>query len=139
METSNIIKIKSSIDAPVEKVWNYWTAPQHITQWNNASDDWHSPRAENDLRPGGRFCYRMEARDGSAGFDYEGTYREVKPNQHISYTLDDGRKVDIHFKDNGSRTEITESFEADETHSMDMQRQGWQAILDNFKKYVESN
>ncbi|KAA9333642.1 SRPBCC family protein [Adhaeribacter soli] len=133
------ITIETTVNAPVEKVWQFWTEPEHITQWNNASNDWHTPRAENDLRAGGKFLSRMEAKDGSFGFDFEGTYDKVKPNELITYSLGDGRKVKIDFTTNGSETKVAETFDAEDTNSAEMQRQGWQAILDNFKKYVEAN
>ena len=141
METANKtqITVKNTVKAPVEKVWQYWTAPEHITKWNHASDDWHSPSAENDLRTGGKFSARMEAKDGSMGFDFAGVYDEVKPHQRIAYTLGDGRKVKVDFTSNGNDTDVSETFEAEDIHSIEMQRGGWQAILDNFKKYVESN
>ena len=131
------ITVTALISAPVEKVWDYWTDPKHIVSWNNASDDWHSPRAENDLRPGGKFLARMEAKDGSYGFDFEGIYDEVKPLQRIVYTLGDGREVRILFEKAGSGSKVTETFEAEQTNSAELQQQGWQAILDNFKNYVE--
>lgn len=131
------ITVEATINAPIEKVWAYWTNPAHIIHWNNASEDWFTPSAENDPRTGGKFRSRMEARDGSAGFDFEGTYDEVIPNESISYTLDDERKVTIRFKDNGNSTTVTETFDAEGTHSIEMQKDGWQAIMDNFKKYVE--
>lgn len=133
------ITIETTVNAPIEKVWQLWTAPEHIIQWNSASEDWHTPHAENDARTGGKFKSRMEAKDGSMGFDFEGIYDEVIPNQLIAYSLGDDRKVNITFAANGSETKITESFDAEETHSVEMQRGGWQAILDNFKKYVEAN
>ena len=141
MATQNktTITVENTINAPVEKVWEYWTKPEHITQWSNASDAWHTPRAENDLRTGGSFTSRMEAKDGSMGFDFGGVYDEVKPNEYIEYTLGDGRKVKISFVANGNQTKITESFEAENTNPVEMQQGGWQAILDNFKKYTESN
>jgi uncharacterized protein YndB with AHSA1/START domain len=141
METlsKTLITINSSIDAPVEKVWKYWSSPEHITQWCNASDDWHTPRAENDLRVGGKFKSRMEAKDGSMGFDFGGTYDAVRENEYMEYTLDDGRKVKVNFISNGNRTDIEESFEAESTNPIEMQRTGWQNILDNFKKHVEEN
>jgi uncharacterized protein YndB with AHSA1/START domain len=141
METANRTKItvENTVKAPVQKVWQYWTAPEHITKWNNASDDWHSPSAENDLRAGGKFSARMEAKDGSMGFDFAGVYDEVKPHERIAYTMGDGRRVTVDFKANGNETEVSETFEAEDTHSIEMQRGGWQAILDNFKKHVESN
>lgn len=134
-----VITVENNIDAPVEKVWEYWTKPEHITKWNNASDDWHTPRAENDLRPGGTFAARMEARDGSMGFDFGGVYDDVRTNEYIEYTLGDGRKVNVTFTPRGNATQVVENFEAESTNSLEMQKGGWQAILDNFKKYTESN
>ena len=141
METANTTKItvQSTINAPVEKVWKFWTGPEHITKWNNASDDWHTPRAENDLRVGGKFTSRMEARDGSSGFDFGGVYDEVTLNEKITYTMDDGRQVSVNFTFKGNETKVVETFDAENTHSVEMQRGGWQAILDNFTKYAESN
>ncbi|MGB5007730.1 MAG: SRPBCC domain-containing protein [Ferruginibacter sp.] len=133
------ITVETIVQAPVEKVWECWTKPEHITGWNNASDDWHTPRAENDLRVGGKFLSRMEARDGSMGFDFGGVYDEVKPNERIAYTLDDDRKVKIVFTGNDNETTVTETFETENENSIELQRVGWQAILDNFKKYTESN
>ncbi|MES2775779.1 MAG: SRPBCC family protein [Bacteroidota bacterium] len=141
METQEkkVITVKATVNAPVEKVWDNWTKPEHITQWCNASDDWHAPRAENDLRAEGRFATRMEAKDGSMGFDFGGTYDVVTPNEYLEYTIDDGRKVTISFSGDGDTTEVVESFEAEGTHPAEMQQAGWQAILDNFKKYTEAN
>jgi uncharacterized protein YndB with AHSA1/START domain len=141
METANRtrITVENTIQAPVEKVWKYWTTPEHITKWNNASDDWHTPFAENDLRVGGKFSARMEAKDGSVGFDFYGIYDAVTENEMIEYTLGDGRKVIVNFTGNGNETKVVETFEAEGTHPIEMQRGGWQAILDNFKKYVEAN
>lgn len=141
METQNktVITVESTINAPVTKVWDYWTKPEHIIKWNNASDDWHTPRAENDLRVGGIFTSRMEAKDGSMGFDFGGTYDDVKNNEYIEYTIGDGRKVKVNFTPVGNTTKVVESFEAENTHPVEMQRTGWQSILDNFKKYTETN
>ena len=141
METQEktVITIEATVNAPVEKVWKYWNQPEHITQWNHASDDWHSPSAENDLRVGGKLAARMEAKDGSMGFEFGGVYDVIRTNDYIEYTLGDGRKVKTTFTSHGSSTRIVESFEAESTHSEEMQRGGWQAILDNFKKYTESN
>ena len=140
METtkSTIIKVNCKIQAPVEIVWKLWTTPEHITRWNNATEDWHTPVAENDLRVGGKFLSRMEAKDGSAGFDFSGVYTEVDTYKRISYILEDGRKVKIIFSGYGNETEITETFEAENINTVDLQRNGWQSILDNFKSYVES-
>lgn len=132
------IMVEAIVHSPVEKVWTYWTEPEHIKQWNNASDDWHTPRAENDLRAGGKFVTRMEAKDGSFGFDFGGVYDEVNEFESISYTLGDDRKVNISFIRQEDSTKIIESFEAEETNAVEMQQAGWQAILDNFKKYAES-
>lgn len=137
-QDKTIITIESTVNAPVEKVWEYWTKPEHITQWNSASDDWHTPRAENDLRAGGSFASRMEAKDGSMGFDFGGVYDAVRTNEYIEYTMGDSRKVKINFSTQGKQTNVTESFEAENTNSVEMQRSGWQAILDNFKKYTEA-
>jgi uncharacterized protein YndB with AHSA1/START domain len=126
------ITVKSSINAPIAKVWDYWNAPEHIVKWNSASPDWHTPKAENDLRIGGKFTSRMEAKDGSFGFDFGGTYDEVVPHQVISYTLDDGRKTRIAFSNDGTETKVIETFEAESTNPIEMQQGGWQAILDNF-------
>jgi uncharacterized protein YndB with AHSA1/START domain len=133
------ITVEATIKAPVDKVWKYWSEPGHVTKWNHASDDWHSPSGENDLRNGGKFSFRMEAKDGSMGFDFGGVYDEVVPNQRIAYTMGDDRKVSVDFKSNGNETTLIETFDAESTHSIDMQREGWQAILNNFKKYVEAN
>lgn len=132
------ITVQQLVQAPQEKVWTYWTTPEHITQWNNASDDWYTPRAESDLRPGGRFTYRMEARDGSVGFDFFGTFDAVLPNKLLEYTLGDGRKVWLEFSPEGEGTKVVERFEPESVHPVDMQQAGWQAILDNFKKYTEA-
>jgi uncharacterized protein YndB with AHSA1/START domain len=137
--TTTTITIETTIKAPVEKVWQYWTSPQHIVNWNSASDDWHTPKAENDLRVGGKFASRMEAKDGSQGFDFSGIYNAVQTNQLIEYTMGDGRKVKVVFKSNGDETKVVEDFEAESTYPVEMQREGWQAILNNFKKYVEGN
>lgn len=138
-QEKTVITIENTVNAPVSKVWDYWTKPEHITQWNHASDDWHSPWAKNDLRPGGSFSARMEAKDGSFGFDFGGVYDVVKTHEYIEYTLGDDRKVKINFDAQGDSTKVTESFEAESTHSIEMQKGGWQAILDNFKKYTEAN
>ncbi|WP_337103039.1 SRPBCC family protein [Paenibacillus sp. YIM B09110] len=132
------ITVEAIVHSPVASVWKFWTEPKHIKQWNNASDDWHTPIAENDLRVGGAFVSRMEAKDGSFGFDFGGVYDEVSLNESIAYTLGDGRKVSISFIAQGDDTKIVESFEAEETNGVEMQQAGWQAILDNFKKYAES-
>lgn len=138
-EAKTAITVEATVNAPVEKVWEYWGKPEHITQWCNASPEWHAPRAENDLQTGGKFSTRMEAKDGSFGFDFGGVYDEVKPNELIAYTMGDGRKVTVIFNSDGNTTKVVETFDAEEQNPVEMQRGGWQAILDNFKKYVESN
>src|SRR5579862_842987 len=99
-----LVTIEATVNAPVEKVWELWNDPKHVTQWNHASDDWHSPSARNDLRVGGKFLYRMEAKDGSFGFDFGGTYDEVTPNKRLAYTIDDGRTVEVLFAGEGNLT-----------------------------------
>ena len=141
METVNAtaITVQTTVNAPIEKVWKFWTEPGHIIHWNNASDDWHTPRAENDLRVGGKFSARMEAKDGSFGFDFSGDYTNVVEHKTIEYKMGDGRKVKIDFSSEGNATKVVETFDAENTHSVEMQKSGWQAILDNFKKYTETN
>ena len=140
METQEktVLTVEGIVNAPVTKVWESWTKPEHIKQWCAASDDWHAPKAENDLRAGGNFSTRMEAKDGSFGFDFGGVYDAVDTNKYIEYTMGDGRNVKIWFTDQGDSTKVVESFEAENTHSLEMQQGGWQAIMDNFKKYTEA-
>ena len=133
------ITVRAKVIAPVEKVWKLWTDPEHIIQWNNASSDWHTPKAENDLRAGGRFLSRMEAKDGSTGFDFSGKYSKVEHNRLIEYTMDDGRDVRVSFVSAGNETVVTETFEAEQTNTIELQQTGWQAILDNFKEHVEAS
>jgi len=135
---NNTIAIQATILAPIEKVWELYNTPEHITKWNNASPDWHSPSAENDLRTGGSFKYRMEAKDGSAGFDFEGVFDLVQEPNILNYTIGD-RRVEVSFKEIDGATEAKVIFEMEHENPEEMQRQGWQAILDNFKKYVENN
>lgn len=141
METNQPINItiEQTVNAPAEKIWKLWTGTEHITKWNAASDDWHTPSAENDLRAGGKFSSRMEAKDGSMGFDFWGIYDEVKPHELIAYTMGDGRKARIVFATQGNSTHVTITFDAENQNPVEMQRGGWQAILDNFKKYAEAN
>lgn len=138
MTSSASIKIEATANAPVTKVWEAWNTPGDIMQWNMADPSWHCPSSENDLREGGRFCHRMEARDGSFGFDFEGTYDHVNPNREIAYTLSDGRKVSTLFTEQEGTTRIETTFEAETQNDPEFQRQGWQAILDQFVKYVSS-
>ena len=135
MET---ITVSTNVKAPIARVWEFWTRPEHIVHWCHASDDWHAPHAENDLRDGGRFVTRMEARDGSAGFDFGGTYTEVTKENRIAYIIDDARKVTVLFdetEDGGVR--ITETFEPETINPISRQREGWQSILDSFRTYAE--
>jgi uncharacterized protein YndB with AHSA1/START domain len=132
----NNIKIETIIHAKIDIVWRSWTEPGHIVNWNFASPDWRCPIAANDLKPGGRFSWRMEAKDGSMGFDYAGTYVNIQEPESIEKKLDDGRKINISFIEQQGTTKVIESFEPDD-NDPELQRQGWQAILDNFKKYVE--
>ena len=139
ISSNQTITVSAAIKAPVNKVWELWTMPEHIVKWNHASEDWHTPHAQNDIRPGGKFLWRMEARDRSFGFDFGGVYDQVKLNELITYTIGDGRKVRIIFADRDNETLVTETFEAENTNPIEMQRGGWQAILNNFRKYVEAN
>lgn len=136
METTTIT-VQSTIHADKKKVWDYYTQPEHIIRWNFASDDWHCPRATNDLRVGGKYCARMEAKDGSVGFDFSTVYDEVTAQQKIAYTMEDDRKAVITFADKGGNTMVTVTFDAEKENAVEMQKEGWQAILDNFKKYAE--
>lgn len=136
---STVITIETTVNAPIEKVWNYWSEPKHIMKWSHASDDWHTPASQNDLRTGGKFSSTMAAKDGSMSFDFGGEYTLVKDHEQINYTMGDGRKVTNHFSKNGNGVKIVQSFEAENSNPVEMQRGGWQAILDNFKKYTENN
>jgi uncharacterized protein YndB with AHSA1/START domain len=134
-----MITVSVKIDAPVEKVWNYFTQPEHIVNWNFANDDWHSPSAENDLTINGLFKYNMAAKDGSFSFDFWGSYTQIETHKTIAYTMGDGRKAILHFTENNNQTEVVEMFEPEGQNPEEMQQMGWQAILNNFKKYVEQN
>jgi uncharacterized protein YndB with AHSA1/START domain len=133
------INVEITTPADIRRVWERWTAPQHIVKWNFASEDWHCPHAENDLRTGGKFRYTMASVDGKMSFDFEGTYNEVTDHRSIAYSLVNGRKVSIAFETSGDMTRITEEFDPEEINSAELQRSGWQAILNNFKQYVETN
>lgn len=135
--SASAITVETVVNAPVEKVWQIWTDPKHIVNWNNASADWHTPHAENDLRNNGKFTYTMAAKDGSATFDFEGVYTNVEEHSTIEYTIADGRKVKINFMAMGNETKVVETFDPEHENSAEMQRAGWQAILDNLKKYAE--
>lgn len=133
------ITVEASVNASIEKVWKLWTSPEHIVKWNSASPDWHTPKAENDLRVGGKFLSRMEAKDGSFGFDFAGTYDVVDTNKRIAYTMGDGRKCDIIFKNENSKTTVVTTFDAENENPVEMQKDGWQAITNSFKTYAETN
>jgi uncharacterized protein YndB with AHSA1/START domain len=132
------ITVEATINAPIETVWQCWTEPKHITHWNNASDDWHTTEATNDLKIGGKFSSIMAAKDGSFSFDFWGIYDAVETHKLIAYTLGDGRDVTISFSKKDNQTTVTEVFEPEDENSIELQKGGWQAILDNFKKYVET-
>lgn len=131
------ITVQATINSSLEQVWKCWTTPADIMQWNNASDDWHTPNATVDLRVGGQFTSRMEARDGSFGFDFSGTYTVVEPQARLEYVLEDDRKVSITFAQDGDLVTVTEAFQAESENAAELQKAGWQAILDNFKRHVE--
>ncbi|MBL7829538.1 MAG: SRPBCC family protein [Saprospiraceae bacterium] len=133
------ITISALVNAPLEKVWDSWTKPEHITKWNFAIDTWQCPTASNDLKVGGKYIARMEAKDGSFGFDFEAIYDVVIEKHELTYTMTDGRKATTIFITTGNETSITTTFDAENENPVEMQQQGWQVILDNFKKYVESN
>jgi uncharacterized protein YndB with AHSA1/START domain len=132
-----ILSIRATVNVPLARAWHFFTHPNHIVRWNGASDDWHCPQASNDLRVGGRFNYRMEARDASFAFDFEGTYTDVQPMKFIAYMMDDDRRVEISFEAKGGTTVVSEQFEAESTHPEEMQLAGWQAILDKYAAYTE--
>lgn len=131
------IAIETTINAPIERVWAAWVTPADITQWNFASDEWFCPTAIINLAVGGKFNYRMEAKDASMGFDFEGTFTSINPLSSIEYALADDRKVRIHFEQTASGVRVVETFDAEDEHSAEMQKQGWQCILNNFKKHVD--
>ena len=137
MSTTKIM-IQAIISEAIEKVWDFYTKPEHITQWNFADPSWHCPKAENDLRVGGKYRSRMEARDGSWGFDFEATYDEVVDKEKFTYTMSDGRQATTQFEKLGNTTKVSIQFDAESENSEEAQKDGWKAILDNFKKYVEA-
>ncbi|WP_027126906.1 SRPBCC family protein [Gelidibacter mesophilus] len=136
---TNKITVEATIDGELQKIWRFWTQPDHIVKWNFATDDWCCAKAENDLRVGGKMFARMEAKNGSLGFDFEGVYDEVIDQEKITYTLLDGRGSTTIFENLGDHIKVSTTFDAEQNTSIEMQREGWQAILNNFKKYVESN
>jgi uncharacterized protein YndB with AHSA1/START domain len=139
MSNARKITVEVLVNRNVKTAWDAFTSPQAITQWNFASADWRCPRAENDLRAGGQFSYRMESKDGSMGFDFSGKYTEIRPLERIKYSLGDEREVVIEFHNENSKTKVIETFVAEATSSYEEQKGGWQAILDNYKRYVEGN
>ena len=132
------ITVETVVAASLSKVWDAWTTPEDIKQWNAASDDWHTTASTVDLREGGVFSSRMEAKDGSFGFDFAGTYTRVVPHKIIEFTMGDDRAVTIEFEEREGAVRVKETFDAEGQHSLEQQRQGWQAILDNFRRHVES-
>lgn len=136
---ATLITVANTVNAPAEKVWEFWNNPDHVTKWNAASPDWHTPIAFNDLQPGGKFNYRMEAKDGSFGFDFGGVYDVVEQNKRIAYTMGDNRKVNTLFTPTPEGIHVETTFEAEDVNSLEQQQFGWQSILDNFKVYAEKN
>ncbi|MNQ34671.1 hypothetical protein D3C85_481350 [compost metagenome] len=133
-----MIKVQHTINAPIEKVWDLWTSPEHIMNWNVPFENWHTPYAENDLKVGGKFKFTMAVKDGSDGFDFEGVYTKIEKFSLIEYQLTDNRTANVHFEDNGAEVELTETFEPETTNSEEMQEQFCSAVLQNFKEYVEN-
>jgi uncharacterized protein YndB with AHSA1/START domain len=133
----DLITVESIIEAPIDMVWDFWTKPEHVMHWNFASNDWHCPRANSDFNIGGEFHYIMAAKDGSVEFDFCGTFTKIIDKTFIEIFLEDGRELNIQFKSEGNITKIIETFEPEEVNSIELQKQGWQAILNNFKKYTE--
>jgi uncharacterized protein YndB with AHSA1/START domain len=135
----NQIEVKSTINAPLSQVWEFWTLPNHIVNWNFASNDWHCPKAENNLEIGGEFHYLMEAKDGSFNFDFWGTYVIIEVEKQIEILLGDGRKMSVLFEFSDNKTIITEKFDPESVNPLELQKTGWQMILDNFKLYIEKS
>ena len=133
------ITVEAIVKSDLKNVWKNWTEPEHITQWNFASPEWQCPRASNDLRVGGKYAARMEAKDGSFGFDFEATYEEILPEKKITYTMGDGRKATTTFEKVSDGTKVVTVFDAETQNPVDMQRNGWQAILNNFKAHAEGS
>lgn len=134
----NPITVQTVVNAPIAKVWEFWNEPEHIMNWAFASDDWEAPAAKNDLEVGGKFVTTMAAKDKSVSFDFSGVYTKVDNHESIEYAMDDGRKVSVKFETVPEGTKITETFDPENENPEEMQRAGWQAILDNFKKYTEN-
>lgn len=132
------VNISTKVNCPLKTAWESYTDAKHIVNWNFANDDWHCPSAENDLRVGGKMKSRMEAKDGSFGFDFEAVYNEVQPLKRLVYTMGDGRKVEIEFMEENSTVTVAVSFETESVNDIELQRSGWQAILDNYARYTDS-
>jgi len=132
------ISVSATINADVKKVWDYYTKPEHITKWNYADPSWQCPSASNDMRVGGKYNARMEAKDGSFGFEFEATYNEIAEGKSFTYTMPDDRQVNVVFNEDGDKTNVNVTFDAENQNPVEMQKNGWQAILDNFKKYMEA-
>ncbi|SFJ36298.1 SRPBCC family protein [Myroides guanonis] len=139
MEQKERITVEVQVNAPVEQVWKYWNTPNDIIQWNSADPSWHSPSSENDLRVGGKFKHRMEAKDGSFGFDFEGVYDKIIPNREITYTMGDGRRSTTLFTEKEGVTHVETTFDAESENPVEFQKQGWQAILNSFVRYAEAS
>ena len=138
MNTTQKITVESLVKTPLDRVWNAWNNPDDIKQWNAAQDDWHTTRSTVDLREGGKFSARMEAKDGSQGFDFEGSYTRVVPKKTVAYRMSDGREVTVEFTERPGGVHVSETFDPESENTPELQRQGWQAILDNFKRHVET-
>jgi uncharacterized protein YndB with AHSA1/START domain len=138
MKTTQKITVESFVKAPLDRVWKAWSNPDDIKQWNAAQDDWQTTRSTVDLREGGTFTSRMEAKDGSQGFDFDGSFTRVVPNKTIAYRMSDGREVIVEFAERAGGVHVSETFDPESENTPELQRQGWQAILDNFKRHVET-
>jgi len=136
---SEKITVTANVNTDIKKVWDYYVKPEYITKWNFADPSWFCPSASNDMRPGGKYSARMEARDGSFGFDFEGIYDEITEGEKFTFTLGDGREVNVNFIDEKGSTEVKVTFDPEKENPIEMQRDGWQAILNNFKKFTEEN
>ncbi|MFV8280532.1 SRPBCC domain-containing protein [Christiangramia marina] len=137
MASEGKIEIESKINAKLDQVWEHWTKPEHITKWNKASEDWLCPNAENDLKEGGKFKYRMESEDGKVGFDFAGTYKVVKEKEKLTYELEDGRNAEVTFSEEDGNVMIKETLDTEDQNPVDQQEQGWKSILESFKTYTE--
>ena len=138
MDNKSPITVETTINAPLAKVWEYWNSPEHITKWAFASDDWEAPESENDLKTGGKFRTKMSSKDGKESFNFEGVYSMVEENKLIEYDMSDGRHVKVEFIETPEGTKVVETFDPEQENTEELQRSGWQAILDNFKKHVEN-